>query len=88
MAAFPDFTQVPLQSGNLPPAGDGYAAWAKRFQSETGQSPEAFIWETPERLPVKPFYAASDLEGIDQIQPAQVMEAIGYRSLDRKLWAR
>ena len=32
MAAFPDFTQVPLQSGNLPPAGDGYAAWAEQRQ--------------------------------------------------------
>jgi len=69
MAAFPDFTQVPLQAGNIPPAGNGngYAAWAKRFQTETGQPPEAFIWETPERIPVKPFYSASDLEGIDHL---------------------
>ena len=69
MAAFPDFTQVPLQAGNLPPAGNGhgYAAWARRFQDETGQPPEAFLWETPERIPVKPFYSASDLEGIDHL---------------------
>ena len=69
MAAFPDFTQVPLQAGNLPPAGNGhgYAAWARRFQEETGQPPEAFLWETPERIPVKPLYAASDLEGIDHL---------------------
>ena len=30
----------------------------------------------------------ADLEGSDSIKSAQLVEAIGYRSLDRKLWAR
>jgi len=30
----------------------------------------------------------ADLEEADLIRPAHLTEAIGYRSLDRKLWAR
>ena len=30
----------------------------------------------------------ADLEGAAQVRAAHVVEAIGYRSLDRKLWAR
>jgi magnesium chelatase family protein len=30
----------------------------------------------------------ADLEGEKELTPAHVVEAIGYRSLDRKLWAR
>ena len=30
----------------------------------------------------------ADLEGAAAVQPAHVTEAIGYRTLDRKLWAR
>jgi methylmalonyl-CoA mutase len=68
MTAFPDFTQVPLQAGNLPPQdGKGYSAWAERFRRETGKSPDDFIWQTPEQLPVQPLYAAKDIEGLDHL---------------------
>ena len=30
----------------------------------------------------------ADLEGCADIRPAHTVEAIGYRTLDRKLWAR
>ncbi len=69
MTPFPDFTQVSLQPGNLPPRdGNGYDSWAEEFRRETGKSPEEFIWETPERLPVKPLYASKDLEGLDHLE--------------------
>jgi methylmalonyl-CoA mutase len=68
MATIPDFTQVALQAGGAASAGgDGLSAWAKQFERETGKSPEHFIWETPERLPVKSLYSAADLEGLDHL---------------------
>ena len=68
MTAFPDFTQVPLQPGNLPPQdGNSYTAWAERFQKGDGQVTRAVHLGTPERLPVKPLYASKDLEGLDHL---------------------
>ena len=68
MTTFPDFTQVPLEAGNLPPKGDsGYADWAARFKRETGKAPEDLLWETPEGIKVKPLYSAADLKGLDHL---------------------
>jgi methylmalonyl-CoA mutase len=67
MTAFPDFTTLSLEAGNQPSQSDGQA-WAARFAQETGKAPEAFLWETPERLMVKPLYAAADLAGIDHLE--------------------
>ena len=42
MTAFPDFTQVPLQPGNLPPQdGNGYTAWAERFERRPASHPSS-----------------------------------------------
>ena len=30
----------------------------------------------------------ADLDGSDEVRPGHVSEAVGYRTLDRKLWAR
>jgi methylmalonyl-CoA mutase len=68
MTAFPDFSQVHLEPGNLPPQdGKGYAAWAERFRKETGKAPEDFLWETPEGVMVSPLYSARDLDGLDHL---------------------
>ena len=68
MTAFPDFTQVELQPGNIPPQPSGALdAWAERFKTETGKAPEEMVWETPEHIQVKPFYSAADLDGLDHL---------------------
>ncbi|MBK8176248.1 MAG: methylmalonyl-CoA mutase [Rhodospirillales bacterium] len=67
MAGIPDFTNIPLQPGNLPPQDGGLAAWSKRFEAETGRAPSAFVWDTPEHIPVKPLYSAADLDGVDHL---------------------
>ncbi|MBL8528013.1 MAG: methylmalonyl-CoA mutase [Burkholderiales bacterium] len=67
MATIPDFTQIAFPAGAGALRGDGLAEWAKRFESETGKSPEHFVWETPEGIPVKPLYSAADLQGLDHL---------------------
>ena len=68
MATIPDFSQISLESGSAASrGGDGLSDWAKRFERETGKSPEHFLWETPERIPVKPLYSAADLAGLDHL---------------------
>ncbi|HSO43795.1 MAG TPA: methylmalonyl-CoA mutase family protein, partial [Rhodospirillales bacterium] len=67
MTSIPDFSAIKLQPGNTPPQEGGYAAWAERFKAKTGKSPEEFLWETPEKLMVKPLYHAADLEGLDHL---------------------
>ena len=44
MATIPDFTKVSLSGGEAPRGGDGLSDWAKRFERETGKSPEHFLW--------------------------------------------
>ncbi|MBK8908052.1 MAG: methylmalonyl-CoA mutase [Rhodospirillales bacterium] len=64
----PDFTTLHLDPGNQPAGRNGgYQAWAERFKHETGKSPDEFLWETPERIGVKPLYHAKDLEGLDHL---------------------
>src|SRR6056297_2957928 len=67
MSAIPDFSTVHLEPGNQPPQDGGLAQWAGRFKTETGKSPEEVLWETPEKLMVKPLYSAADLDGLDHL---------------------
>ncbi len=67
MTSIPNFSTIDLRPGNIPPQDGGYKAWAQRFKAETGKSPEDFLWETPEKIMVKPLYAAADLDGLDHL---------------------
>ncbi|CCG09053.1 methylmalonyl-CoA mutase [Pararhodospirillum photometricum] len=59
MSTIPDFSRIDLENGA--PAGTA-EAWAERFAA--GADPAA-VWETPERINVRPLYSARDLEGLD-----------------------
>ena len=64
MTTIPDFSKIAFDAATK---GDA-AAWAKRLQAETGQPLDALTWETPEKLMVKPLYAASDIADLDHLE--------------------
>lgn len=43
------------------------AEWEKKFKQETGKSVEDYIWETMEKIPVKPLYTKEDIDGLNHI---------------------
>jgi methylmalonyl-CoA mutase len=56
----PDFSTIDL--GEAP---DTAAAWRSAVREATGKDLEAFTWDTPEGIAVKPLYTAEDTEGLD-----------------------
>ncbi len=70
MSGIPDFTTVHLEPGNAPAAGGGTEAWAARLAREADATPDDLLWETPERINVKPLYTSADLEGLDHLDGA------------------
>lgn len=42
--------------------------WEEKFKQETGKSVEDFIWETMEKIPVKPLYTKEDLHNLEHIE--------------------
>lgn len=55
----PNFKNISL---NLENKKVSYEDWAAKFKSETGRNVEDFIWETMEKISVKPLYTADDLK--------------------------
>ncbi|MEY4512642.1 MAG: hypothetical protein RLZZ450_4764 [Pseudomonadota bacterium] len=64
--SIPNFADVPLASESSAPVGS-VAGWQADVERETGASPDALLWETPEQLPVKPLYTAADLAAVDHL---------------------
>jgi len=67
MSAIPDFTTIHLEPGNAPPQEKGLDAWRERLKAETGKTIEDLLWETPEKINIKPLYSAADLDGLDHL---------------------
>jgi methylmalonyl-CoA mutase len=53
-----DFTQIPYRSDFKP---QSMQAWREQVTTETGLSPEDFVWHTLEQIDVQPLYTADDL---------------------------
>jgi methylmalonyl-CoA mutase len=71
MTAIPNFADVPLLKGGVGPTLDDWARAAGQSPDDhspltTHHSPLT-TWETPEQIPVKPFYSAADLASVDHL---------------------
>ncbi|MEM7286812.1 MAG: methylmalonyl-CoA mutase [Actinomycetota bacterium] len=58
----PDFSDLPLDPGTSATTVD---EWTQAFEDATGKSVDAFVWDTPEDIPVKPIYTEADRDGLD-----------------------
>ena len=66
MSTLPDYTQVPLHGAT--PSQDASAEWTRAFTESLGGPPSDHVWQTPEKIGVKPLYTAEDLDGLDHLR--------------------
>lgn len=60
----PDFTKIDL---NLDTKKVSYEEWKNKFIKEIGKSPEDFIWQTLEKIDVKPLYDSEDIKDFEHL---------------------
>ncbi|MBI9073215.1 MAG: methylmalonyl-CoA mutase [Melioribacteraceae bacterium] len=60
----PNFKDIEL---NLETGKTSLEDWANKFEAETGKKAHEFIWETMEKIDVKPLYTKKDLEKSDHL---------------------
>jgi len=59
-----DFTNIKLDySGNKV----SYSDWKKNFEEVTGKNPEEVLWETMEKINVKPLYTNDDIKDFEHL---------------------
>ncbi|WP_299443949.1 methylmalonyl-CoA mutase [uncultured Rhodospira sp.] len=61
MSSIPDFSGVDLN----PRAGGDASAWRTAADAEAGLHLDHLLWETPEKIPVKPLYSSADIAALD-----------------------
>ncbi|HSL18354.1 MAG TPA: methylmalonyl-CoA mutase [Methylomirabilota bacterium] len=62
--SIPDFTAVKLADRRRHGSA---GAWRDAAATAAGRSVDELIWQTPEGIPVKPLYGASDLDGLEHL---------------------
>ncbi|MDR3437593.1 methylmalonyl-CoA mutase [Telmatospirillum sp.] len=60
----PDFSNISLAQAKN---SASFKDWEAKVKAETGQNLDQMLWETPEKIGVKPFYSAQDLAGFDHL---------------------
>jgi methylmalonyl-CoA mutase len=60
----PKFSEIDLK---IEDKKISYDEWKDKFKSETGRDVEEFIWETMEKINVKPLYTKDDVKDFDHI---------------------
>ena len=60
----PSFKDIPYQSteDNL-----SYEAWCAKLEAEHGKPIDEIVWNTMEKIPVKPLYTEEDMEGVEHL---------------------
>ena len=58
----PNFKEIKL---DLKSKSISKKEWEEKFKQETGKSVQDFIWETMEKIPVKPLYTNDDLKDLE-----------------------
>lgn len=61
----PSFCEIPWR-GDGPARGTD--AWRDALERELGKPADQIVWDTMERIPVKPLYTADDLEGMEHLE--------------------
>jgi methylmalonyl-CoA mutase len=64
--SIPNFADVPL-TPEISPRPGALADWQKQVERDTGAQPDQLVWDTPEQLPVKPLYTASDVADVSHL---------------------
>ena len=60
----PDFAKIDL---NLDAEKISYEDWKKKFEKDTGKTPEEFIWQTLEKIDIKPLYDSGDIKDFEHL---------------------
>ena len=60
----PNFADIPYTAK---PSETGYDEWCKSLEKEHGKPIGKIVWDTMEKIPVKPLYTESDLDGMEHL---------------------
>jgi methylmalonyl-CoA mutase len=61
----PSFADIPYST--TPPT-TGYDQWCQALETEHGKPIGSIVWDTMEKIPVKPLYTEEDIDGMEHLQ--------------------